>query len=82
MHIKGVLKRPFPSRQAVDFAAQVKTLQERNAEMEKKMSELKIQIQVITVLLRVCLGSDTQALPQAVNEMFVLEINSQGFLGG
>ncbi|XP_011608605.2 cingulin-like protein 1 isoform X1 [Takifugu rubripes] len=30
---------------AVDFAAQVKTLQERNAEMEKKMSELKIQIQ-------------------------------------
>lgn len=53
MHIKGVLKRPFPSCQAVDFAAQVKTLQERNAEMEKRMSELKLQIQVITVLLPV-----------------------------
>uniref|UniRef100_H3CVB1 Cingulin like 1 n=1 Tax=Tetraodon nigroviridis TaxID=99883 RepID=H3CVB1_TETNG len=37
---------------SVDFAAQVKDLQEQNAEMEKKMSELKIQIQVImTVLL-------------------------------
>lgn len=80
MHIKGVLKRPFASRQ-VDFAAQVKTLQERNAEMEKKMSELKTQIQVVTVLLRVCRGSGgTQALPHAVNRMFVLGINAQGFL--
>lgn len=56
MHIKGVFKLLLPSCQAVDFAAQVKTLQERNAEMEKKMSDLKIQIQVITVLLHVCFG--------------------------
>lgn len=36
--------------QSVGSAAEVKALQEQNAEMEKKMSELKIQIQV-TVLL-------------------------------
>lgn len=55
LHIKAVLKHLFPFHQSVDFAAQVKALQEQNAEMEKKMSELKIQIQVIAVLLHVCL---------------------------
>lgn len=49
LHIKAVSKHLFPFHQSVDFAAQVKALQEQNAEMEKKMSALKIQIQVITV---------------------------------
>lgn len=35
--------------QSVAFAAQVKTLQEQNAEMEKKISELKLQLEVTTV---------------------------------
>lgn len=56
LHVKAVLRRLFPLHQSVDFAAQVKALQEQNAEMEKKMSELKIQIQVITVLLHGCFG--------------------------
>lgn len=34
--------------QSVAFAAQVKTLQEQNAEMEKKISELKLQLEVTT----------------------------------
>lgn len=37
--------------QSVAFAAQVKTLQEQNAEMEKKISELKLQLEVTPVSL-------------------------------
>lgn len=62
-----VVEHLFPFCQSVDFAAQVKTLQERNAAMEKKMAELKIQIQVIAVLLHVCLDNSQGLMIDAVS---------------